>query len=201
MDIAAVKTRVEQKLGALNDISNTRWIAMAQDLNELLYQEMIDIEPSRFVTTQSYTVTSSPQTHALPAALQGMSQFDGGFHEIDANGNDVGVLVQTGYGSQRKGYYIDGSDVVFTGITTSTVVRLRYIPTLTAMSAMSSEFVVPDRYKELVVQGMIKAYYEEYEDVRQYDADAKFARLLGQFLSSLPRATKVYSIDPHYSSY
>lgn len=198
MTISDVKTRVEQKLGALSDISNARWIAMAQDLNELLYQEMINVDPSRFITTQSYTVSTDPQTSALPAAFQDAQVWGGGFIEVDSDGKEIWALKVTGYGSSVKGYYIEGSNVVFTGMDNANLIRLRYVPTITALSSMSDSFIVPDRYKELVTQGIIKTYYEEYEDPRQYDADAKFARLLDQFLSSLPRTSRVYSLNPYY---
>jgi len=199
--VTSAKTRVEQKLGALSDVTEARWIAMAQDLNEILYDEMLNADPDRFKTTQNYTVTTDSQTSALPADYQDAKQWGCGFFVIDSDGKEQERLIQTGFSSSNKGYYLDGSNVVFTGINASTIVKLRYVPMLTAISSMSSSFIVPDRFKELVTQGLIKIYYEEYEDPRQYDADAKFARLLGQLIDSIPRSPKVYNLSSRYSAY
>lgn len=194
LPISTIKTAMEGRLGSISDVTDAMLIRWADDLNQRLYRSCYMVDPARYITSQSYTVSTSPSTQALPA-FESAKEFDCGFYELDANGNKVGGLVPVGYGSLHKGYNVIGDNVTFTGFNSETTVIFRYIPTLAALTTTSSNFIVPDRYQELVVWGMIALYYAAFKDPERGNADSEFNRLLGEFERGLSRFSQVYTLQ------
>lgn len=153
---------------------------------------MFEADPERFVTTQSYTVSSNPSTQALPTGYRDNNEYGLGFFIQNTDGTaSTNQLGLTSYGSTAVGYYITGTNVVFTGINTSTTVVLRYIPVLADIDAVADTFVVPDENKELVQEGMVLYYYRYNEDGREGEQEMRFMRLLDLFKDGLPKAPNV----------
>ena len=197
--LSTIRTRLENRLKDIADITNAVLFQMASDLNQFLYVQMFELDPERFVTTQSYTVSSSPSTQALPAGYRDNSEYNCGFFLQNTDGTaSTQQLRLTGYGSTDIGYYITGTNVVFTGINTSRTVVLRYIPVLADIDDLADTFVVPDENKELLTEGMVLYYYRYEEDPREGDQDNRFTRLLMQFKESLSKGPRVVVFPPAF---
>lgn len=204
--VTTIQSRLEKRLGDISDVDFI--LEIAEDLNQYLYQEMVATDPSQFYDTTSFTVTTQGQTFDLPADLQDFSSEGCGFY-VQENGTTTSTrLVETSYGSLDRGYYLDGVDgngdkqVVFNGITTSTVIVLRYIPTLASIDSLDDTFCVENRYKELVLEGMVLYYYRYNEDaIRESEQGQRFNDLLAAFLDNFPRNPQVFALTDISSSY
>lgn len=189
---ATIKTRLTNRLKDVANISNDVFYQMATDLNQFLYNEMFGTDPERFITTSTYTVTSSPSTQALPAGYRDIQETGCGFFVQNTDGSaSTEQLRPTSYGSKDYGYYISSTNVVFTGFNTTKTIILRYIPTLSDITTTGGTFVVPDENKELVTEGMVLYYYRYQEDPREGEQDLRFKRLLELFIEGLPKSPKV----------
>jgi hypothetical protein len=201
--LETIQGRVERRLGDTNAIKPAQWYDMATDLNQLLYRTMFSIDPKRFIdSSTTYTVSTAPSTQALPATFRDIQEEDCGFYIRDAAGKDTTQrLTPTGFGSQQLGYYVDGTNVVFTGIGSSTTIVLRFVPVLADITAPSGVFIVPDENKDLVTEGMVLSYYKYEEDPRESIADQRFARLLGEFEFKLSKTPLTMGMADPASSF
>lgn len=191
--VTTIQSRLEKRLGDISDVDFI--LEIATDLNQFLYGVMFNEDPERYVTTSTYTVTSSTLTQALPAGYRDNTEYGCGFFVQNSDGTASSrQLGLTSYGSRELGYYINGTNVVFTGINTTETIVLRYIPVLADIDSLDDTFVVPDENKELVQEGMVLYYYRYNEDPRESDQDLRFTRLLGIFKDNLPKAPKVYGL-------
>lgn len=198
--ISTIKTAMQTRLGNIGDVTDAMLIDWADNLNQRLYRASYGEDPTRYMAAELYTVSASPTTSALPT-IETAEEYGCGFYVLDSSSNVIDKLIPQPYGSTLKGYHIIGDNVTFTGITTSTSISFKYIPVLTSLSATSSTFIVPDRFKEMVVWGMIVLYYQAFKDPEEYNADQKFARLYDEFLDSLPKFPQVMDIYSNYPSY
>jgi len=190
--VTTIRARLVNRLKDITDVTNPVLYQMATDLNQFLYNVMFEADPERFVTTTSYTVSSTPSTQALPAGYRDNNEYGLGFFLQNTDGTaSTHQLGLTSYGSTSRGYYITGTNVVFTGFNTSTVIVLRYIPVLADIDDVADTFVVPDENKELVQEGLVLYYYRYNEDPREGEQEARFMRLLDLFKDGLPKAPNV----------
>jgi len=176
--VSTIQTRLTNRLKDISDIDNSTLFQMATDLNQHLYNEMFKADPERYITTQSYTVSSSPSTQALPSGFRDIQEYGCGFYlqNDDGTASDVRLEI-TGYGASEMGYYILGSNVVFTGIDSTKTIVLRYVPVLDDIDSLSDSFVAPDENKELILEGMVLYYYRYEEDPRELEQDQRFMSL------------------------
>lgn len=200
--LQTIKDRLRRRLKDITDVDNDSLYDWATDLNQLLYREMLNKDPSRFLTPQSYSVSSSPSTQALPASFRDFKEYGGGFYLIDSSGLTTRTqLPQTGIGSNQRGYYISGTNVIFTGISSATSIILYYIPVLADIDSLSDTFIVPDENKDLVTEGMVLAYYKNNEDPRETTSGDRFSVLLEDFKYNLPKKPIIYTTSfPSYAS-
>jgi len=196
-----IQERLERRMKDINDIDEDLMLDMATDLNQQLYDEMLENDPERFILTQNYTVTTSPSTQALPTGFRDIKEWGCGFFVQNSDGTNTTVeLPITGFGSTDWGYYISGTNVVFTGINATTTIVLRYIPVLADMVNTGSTFCVPDEFKALVLEGMVLAYYKNEEDPREEVSDQRFMRLLMKFRDAFPKGPRVLTLPSPYES-
>lgn len=200
--LTTLQGRLGRRLKDINDVTNSRLYDNATDLNQFLYEEMCSVDPDRFLSSSTYTVSTSPSTQALPTDLNDLFRYGAGFYVRNSAGADTKTkLVPTSFGSTAPGYYLLADNVVFTGINTSTTIILKYIPTLADITTLAGTFCVPDRYKELLEEGLVKYYYRDEEDPRESEADQRFARLLSQFLQNIKKTPRVYSVsNPNFGA-
>lgn len=174
----------------ISDVGDDLFIGWMNEIADFLFDLKRDIDPEQFILGQNYTVTSSPQSSALPDDFLGMQEFGTGVFLIDANGNNTNrELMQTGFGSSEQGYYLDGDDnIVFTGMTSGSY-KLRYIPEFVGFSAMGDYFsfdgtitgkrFLPDSKLKYIKRALDVCYSLWDEDVSaEMSADQRFIREL-----------------------
>jgi hypothetical protein len=172
----------------------------------MVYRHLSGIDPERFITTQSYTVTTTPSTQAIPATYMSMLPYGCGIYLVDSDGDDTATqLPMTGFGSDQTGYYITAGNIVFTGAETQTY-KMRFMPLITAIDGLTDYFtldttltgkaIVPDGYEDFLIKA-IDVYYDGWdEDIGMEGiSDQRFVRLLDEFSRTIPRLPTVYGLD------
>lgn len=200
--VSEAQLKLEERLKDISDVTPAQMLSMSNDLNLLMYEEAIAQDHSRYVDSQSYSISTSPSTQALPVDLNSFNFTDCGFFVLDSSGNITGeILTLTGYGSKNRGYYLDAGNVVFTGLENISVV-LRYVPEIPELDSVDDSFFIPDRYLSAVIQGLVAMYYRYEEDEeRESIAWQKFDPLFSKFLDTLKRGSKILLIPNFDSGY
>lgn len=214
IQISTLRTNFEQDLKKdISDVGEQTFIDWCNFITRFAYRSILNVDPERFIDeTNTYTVSSAPQTSSLPSDFRDISRFNTGFFRIDDNGLDTTVqLSKTGFGSRNPGYYIKQGNVIFTGISNSDQYRLRYIPKLTTYTATGDYLtldgtasgleVIPDEYTENVIKALDVLYSQWDEDPNaEAIADQRFIRALSDLLGTINQDPTAYAI-PEISSY
>ena len=190
----------------ISDVTTAMFIDWCDWLNKFIYNHRLGIEPNKFIISQSYTVTTSPNTQALPVTFRDINKFGCGVYLVDSSGNDTdNSLTITGFGREDQGYYISDTNIVFTGMTNQTV-KLRFIPKITACVALTGYFtldtlisgkeIIPSDNLDFAIKAL-DVYYDQWdEDVGMEGiADQRFVRLLDDFSRNVPVTPTVYALD------
>jgi hypothetical protein len=114
-------------------------------------------------------------------------------------------LWETGHGATTPGFYITGGTAspvsVITGISTSTVFTLRYLPKVTPITALANTLVIPDEYMEFALRALDVKYTIWTEDPNAESlADFRYVRALDEFAANVRRSPAVYGLND-YSLY
>lgn len=196
----------------IDDVGQTLFIQWAKFTARFIYRQLKGIDPARFVKTSTiYAVTAAPQTKTLPTDFQDLNQTNCGLYFYDTTTSKVTEkkLPVTGYGSEKEGYYIEGTNLVFTGITDKSY-YMKYMPEPPTISAMADYFtvdatnltpaIVDDEFMEYLVKA-IDVLYEQWDKdpTAESLADFRFTRALGQILSGTNR-TPMVSVMPNPSN-
>jgi len=195
ISLTTARTALLNRKRDISDVSVAVFVQWADFINKYLYRQLTNIDPERWISGSLYTVTSAPQTSALPAGFLTMSALGCGLFERDANGNDTTLqLPRTGFGSNSKGFYVTGTNIVFTGIVSTAYYRLRYIPTLTTLTSMSDSVIIDDYYLEYLVNAMDVQYVMWNEDINMnMVADNRFINSMSDLLSCFRKEFGVLS--------
>ena len=211
--VSDVRTAFERRKRDISDVSSATFVEWCDFINKFIYERIADQDPERFIETSSYTVSTSPQTSALPADFKNIQTLGTGFYEIDDNGDATSFsLPRTGFGQRTQGFYITGSNVVFTGIDDSTIYTLRYMPKTTKIDATTNYFTVDtlvtgkeiilDEYLELLVNALDVQYTIWDEDPSSESlSDFRFVRALESLLSDIRREPDAYGIPDFSQSF
>jgi hypothetical protein len=186
-----------------SDVSDALFIQWCDYINQRAYLFLRDQAPERYITSQNYTVSTTPSSQALPATFQDMNVTGCGFFELDSLGNPTERrLIMTGYGSTETGFYLDGTNVNFTGINTSTTYAFRFIPVVAALTALTNSLVIPDRFL-LYARDAIDTMYNQWDEDRGAEsfADARFVRDLDEILRNIRLQPNVFAMYNNSSSY
>ena len=180
----------------LSDVSQDVFIEWGNFANRQFYDFIVGIDPERFITTSNYTVSSAPQTSALPATFYHIQPLGTGFYRIDSNGDDTeDSLTRTGHGSRLQGYYISSTNVIFTGIDDGTQYKLRYIPILTTLTALTDSIVLDEIYMEALINDLDRLYSMWDEEAGMESlADFRFVRTLEALGNTVRREPDAFSI-------
>lgn len=187
----------------VSDVGQATFVEWCDWMNKQAYNFILGIDSERYISTQTYTVSSAPQTSALPSDFQSIGYSGCGFYEVDNSGKDTNhALTKTGFGRHDIGYYINGSNVVFTGIDDSKQYVLRYIPVLTTLSAPSDETVLEDRYLQFAV-GDVDVLYSQWDQDPEMEsiADFRFVRLLSELGRTVSKDANAYQLNDFSQNY
>jgi hypothetical protein len=195
----------------ITDVPNATFIEWCDYVNKFAYRKIAGIDAERFIDqSNTFTVTSAPQTSALPSDFEYTESFETGFYVVDDNSNDTTRrLAVTGFGSSKMGYYIQGTNVVFTGIDDSKTIRLRYIPVNTQITALADYFtidtlitgaeIIPDEYLNYIVKAVDVFYTQWDEDPNAESlADFRFVNVLDELLDNIRKGPSAFG-TPDYS--
>lgn len=213
LQLSAVKTNFGLYKKDISDVGNDDFILWSNFLSEVLYDMVKGTDPERFVdTSNTYTVSSDPQTTALPSDFGDIASWDMGFFYIDPNDStDTNRrLTRTGPGDYRVGYYITGNtNVVFTGINDSSQYRLRYLPERTKFTDISDYLTVdgtitgapliPDNKEQYLINAL-NVLYNQWDEMPGDEilADQRFMRSMDQLILNVRREPDSYGL-PDYS--
>jgi hypothetical protein len=81
--------RAKQDISDVSDDIFTDWCKYLQNF---VYRYISGIEPERFISTQSYTITGNPSTQALPVSFRDMSKFGTGLYMV-SNGVTTNITL------------------------------------------------------------------------------------------------------------
>ncbi len=198
----------------VSDISNTTFLEWCDYVNKFAYRKLAGIDAERFMDqSNTYTVTTEPQTEALPSDFEHVESLEAGFYIVDDNGDDTTQRLSiTGFGSTKLGYYIQGTNVVFTGINDTKTIRLRYIPVNTAITALADYFtidtlvggaeIIPDEYLNYIVKAVDVFYAQWDEDpAAESLADFRFTNVLNEFLGNIRKGPSAFGTPDYTVNY
>ena len=201
MIISDLKTEFEYMKHDLTDVDDALFIIWCDYLNKFFYKYLAKTDTEQLITTQDYTVATSPSSEAEPTDFGHISADGAGFYTMDGTTLTQDVLARTGPGRSERGYYFSGGNVFFTGITDETF-RLRYIPVPTKLTATSDELIIPDRYSQYMMDGLDVIYNQWDEDSGMESlADFRMVRQLNMVLLDIPKDQRVYEIYDNSNAY
>lgn len=182
-----------------SDIEDATWIYWGDYINKEFRRTLEGVDPERYISTQSYTVSTSPSSQALPATFRTIAGLGCGIYYLNADATPRGDrLPITGYASLRPGYFISGSNINFTGINSSTSFLMRFMPTITVITAMSDELEIPEEYNLYIMKAFDELYEQWDEDpTLESLADFRLTRSLSELTKTIPRQPTVYALRPH----
>ena len=196
----------------ISDVSVATFNEWCDFINKYIYSKVSILDPSRFADTETYTVSTTPSTQALPADYKNIDADQTGVFIVDNSGADTeAMLPVTGYGSRETGFYIDGSNIVFTGGHDKTY-KLRYLPTQTAVDDLTDYFtldgtstgaeIILDRHLEYVVRAL-DVQYTNWDEMPGEEslADFRFIRQLAYILDDYKLSPLVYSTRDYSTDY
>lgn len=203
ISLNTARTTLGSFLHDISDVSQDDFILWSNYANRQFYNFIVGIDPERFISTTTFTVSSAPSTQALPADFMNIQPLGCGFYEIDDNSEDTEFdLPRTGFGSRQAGYYIQGTNVVFTGIEDGTQYKLRYIPKLTTLTAMTDTIILDEIYLEAFVNDLSRLYAIWDEDAGMESlSDFRFVRSLEELGNSIRKEPDAYAVPDTLSNY
>jgi hypothetical protein len=186
----------------VSDVSQADFLSWLNQINRYAWRLILSEDPDRIVATASYSTVGAqaPSVQALPADFKDIQPWNTGFFLLDANGNVINQrLILTSPSSQLWGYYLQGSNVVFTSPQSQSYV-LRYIPKVTALTAVSDDLCIPDEYMEYAIKALDVFYSQWDEDyTAEGIADQRFARVMDEFCEDIRKAPMAFDM-PDYGS-
>lgn len=190
----------------ISDVPIPTFLEWCDWVNKMVYRYLLGLDAMRFLTSQSYTVTTSPSTQTLPTDFKNLLPFGTGVYFVSSAGDNTSrQLPITGFGSEVTGYYLTGGSIVFTGAENQTYL-MRYVPNITAIDALTDYFtldttstgkiIIPDEYLQFLTNAIDVLYSQWDEDIPlEQVADQRFARLLDEFARNIERQPAVYGLD------
>lgn len=202
MTISELQTEFEYMKHDLTDVNDALFITWCDYLNKFFHRYLAKTAPEQLISTQDYTVTTTPSNAPEPTDFGHANAMGTGFYTLDDDGNLTDdILTRTGPGRDDRGYYFSGGNVHFTGITGETF-TLRYIPTAVKLTATSDSLTIPDRYSQYMVDGLDVIYSQWDEDAGMESlADVRMVRALNMVLLDIPKDQRVYEIYDNSSAY
>jgi len=104
-------------------------------------------------------------------------------------------LTPTGEGSSNVGYWLDGTNFVFTPAPDGTNhYRLRYIPKLTTLTDLDDETQIPEEYLEYA-RNFLNIYLQEYLSSigGEQNANSRFVKDFNTFLLDIQEEVSNYN--------
>lgn len=90
----SLKARFARQKKDISDVTDNVLIDWLDDLNRQFYNHLSGLDAERLISVENYTVTTNPQTAALPATFQSVQPWQCGFYKNTPS--KIGFDTQTG---------------------------------------------------------------------------------------------------------
>ena len=213
IQVSQARTSLDNLKQDLTDLPNATFEEWCHFANQRAYRFLAGIDPGRFFLTQNFTVAAAPTTSALPANFMHIQSVGTGFFRQDDDGTQrEDRLVRSGFGSQNRGYYIEGTNVVFTGIDASETFTLRYLPLATTIDDLTDFFTIdttqtgvetiPDEYLEALRDDLDKLY-NQWDELPGSESvsDFRFSRLMDELARTVRKEPYAIAIRDYSSNF
>jgi len=214
IQVSTAYTAFDEHKRDVTDVPLGTFYRWCDFVNKHAYRKLKGVDPERYINgATTFTVTTNPQTSALPATFRDIREKECGFFYIDSEGLDTETrLTKVSFGSRSKGYYINGTNVVFTGIESSEQYRLRFLPKITTIDAATDYFtldtaiggaeIIPDEFLEYIVKAVDVLYDQWDEEIgAESYADARFVRIMDELASHFKKEPDAYSLPDSTLNY
>lgn len=196
MTVQDVKTIFTRYKKNINDVSNDLFYDWCSEVNLYAYRIMYGEDPGQFLVSNTITITPGVTTYALQTNFLTMEPLGSGLFPVYNGVQDDTPLPRTYLGALTKGYYLDGSNIIFTGLeSTTTVVTQRYIPKVATFTSLAGIFVIPDQFIYYVKYAVDVLYDQWDEDgADEGIADQRFIRVLDNLALNLRKDTAAVGV-------
>lgn len=212
--LSDAQTALENQLKDISDVSSAIFLQWCQFLSDFVYNVVSDIDPERYITEYTLSVSSGTSSYALPSDFMNIMEFGTGLYVQNSNGTNSNTrLPLTGFGQSVDGYYISGSNIILTPTPqASRTLILRYIPESPSYTALTDYFtlnklstgkqILPGEYLQYVQQALVVLYqiWDEMPGDEAY-ADARFVRALDDLTRNINRPPLVFGLPDFTSSF
>ena len=189
----------------LSDIDDTLKIKAANYINQMFYEVWYNSDPEKFITTTEISVVDGTDSYDLPADFRTINTNQCG---IFPKNQDTGEplddqLALTGYGSQLYGYYLAGTQAVFTPKPSQDFTyKFRYIPILAQLTDVGDNMIFLTHHLEIVRDALLVWYDVNDEDYgREGIDDQRFARIRARFVDQIYQKPNIMSLPSLDRSY
>lgn len=209
--LTELRTEFENLKGDISDVSVRVFISWCNRVMNFVWRKLREQDPDRFFVTQEFSVTSEVQTDSLPTNFSKFDALGCGFYQVNNGVVSSVQLTKTGKGSQQKGYYFDGGNIVFTQAQNATYV-MRYLPKQPKFTVMEDYFtldklvtgviIIDDEFMDYLVQAIDVRYAQWDEDTpSEANADQRFINVLNELLEEFERDSAAVGIESPYGDF
>lgn len=206
IQVQDIKDEFERVKRDIDDVDDPLFCSWVRFTTWFIYDYLKGVDASRFVQSQTYTITLPPETEVLPIDFQDLNQTVCGFYKCSTGTTTPTTykLGMTSFGSDDEGYYLEGNNVIFTGAedSTSKSYVMKYMPLpptinqltdyITLDGTATGQALLQERHMKYMVDA-IDVLYEQWDDDagKESVADFRFVRALGGLLTNYNRAPQV----------
>ena len=210
LKVSDVQTEFEYLKTDISDVDDSVFVQWSKLIQSYIYRQLKKLESESFISPKSYTISSTAQ--ALPSDFRDMNEAECGIYLLDDDGNVVRRLTVTGVNDNNQGFYLSGTNVVFTNFAGGESATMYYIPKLTQISDVDDYFtvdatvsgveLVPEEFLDYLLQAYDVKYSQWDQDpAMEGNADQRFTRVLDDMLSEYNRTPKVYNLPDISNSF
>jgi hypothetical protein len=172
------------------EISEALYLQWLNDLNYMLYDDLVAQNKEKYISSQTYSVTTGTSTFSLPSDFK---------DTLPSNVYDTEErpILKTRYGSELKGFFIQGSNIVFTPSgKVNEDLTLRYIPEISSLTATTDSLVITVEDLEVAIDWIDKKYAQFNLDIiREQNAEQRFIRNLERLKENSQVETQVFIVN------
>ncbi len=185
MNVLELRNAFEDYKGEnITDEKFYKWLNYAE---KWLYEQLVRIEPEKFIKTQSYSVSGGTVEYDLPSDFAHINSLNCGFFSVNSAGDPVSKFFTTEYGASAPGFYLAGDKVHFTGNLNGSFL-LRYIPNIAELDADTDTLTGDYEFKIFYEQALDQFFAiddEELED--EENSQNRLKKILENLFSTYNR--------------
>lgn len=166
-------------------------------VNRYAYKLFTNIFPESYIKNQTYNLVNSLATYDLPTDFQDVGPAGTGPYLVGQNNIPTDTrLPTTNYASTKTGYYMSATQLIFTPVPNQPVTYIfRYIPLLNDLSEELSEFIIPQRFSQYLMDALDTCYniWDEDNNAEIFN-DTRFMNSLNQLVELIKPDSNAYGL-------